>query len=211
MPAGLPPVNPSVDDADLLAGNFKVDIGAIFTDSIALLTRHLTLYVLAALLHFAIIAGTCGLVALVFGPLMAGFTIAGLKALKEEEVTFGDFFAGFRLFMPLFLLTLVMGTLIVLGVTACILPGIYLGVAWTFALPLVIDRNMGWWEAMSFSMKVVNRQFWPLLLLQLLVGAVSGVLNSFVLTSFLTMPWMAVVTVAAYNRIFGLRPGPVGP
>ncbi|HAM72490.1 MAG TPA: hypothetical protein DCM86_12685 [Verrucomicrobiales bacterium] len=44
----------------------------------------------------------------------------------------------------------------------------YLGVAWVFALPLVMDRGYGPWEAMNASRRIINRHLGAVLLLALL-------------------------------------------
>ena len=41
----------------------------------------------------------------------------------------------------------------------CILPGIYLGVAWIFTEALVIDKKLEFWPAMELSRKVVSRHW----------------------------------------------------
>ena len=43
------------------------------------------------------------------------------------------------------------------SVCFCILPAIYLAVAWVFALPLVADKKLFFWSAMELSRKVVTR------------------------------------------------------
>ncbi len=57
---------------------------------------------------------------------------------------------------------------VVCGILLFLPAVIYLSLAWIFAFPLVIDRNFGAWEAMSTSMRVVNRNLGPLLLLGVL-------------------------------------------
>ena len=54
-------------------------------------------------------------------------------------------------FLQLMLVSVVAGLLIALGLALCVIPGIYLSVAWSFAVPLVIDKQLGFWEALSFD------------------------------------------------------------
>jgi hypothetical protein len=207
--SGLPSHFPPPSDSDLRAGLFEADIGDWLGLGVNILMKDIGLYVLATLLYTVIVSLSCGLVTLILGPLMAGFYIFGLKRLKGEQPAFGDFFAGFRLFLPLFLLGLVRGLGISIGSMFLLLPGIYLAVAWTFSSLLVIDRKIGFWDAMMFSMKVVNSKFWHILGLVLLLAVVMSIASSFVVGFLFSTPFHYLVILAAYARIFGLQPGPV--
>jgi hypothetical protein len=44
-----------------------------------------------------------------------------------------------------------------LGICCCIVPGVYLFVAWLFSLPLVMDKRLEFWSAMEASRRVVTR------------------------------------------------------
>ena len=52
-----------------------------------------------------------------------------------------------------------MNVLVIVGYALCIIPGIFLQVAWLFALPLVVDRRMNFWEAMELSRKIVCKHW----------------------------------------------------
>jgi hypothetical protein len=51
----------------------------------------------------------------------------------------------------------------------CIVPWIYLTVAWVFAVPLAADKRLEFWSAMELSRRVVNR-VWPQVFLLLLLA-----------------------------------------
>src|SRR5882672_11523375 len=99
---------------------------------------------------------------------------------------------------------LVAGLLVGVGLVFCILPGIYLAVAWKFTLPLVMDRHLQFWDAMEVSRKVVTKQWWGLFGL-ILVSALlnmAGVLLCCV-GLFVTMPVTLFAILYAYHDIFG--------
>lgn len=94
---------------------------------------------------------------------------------------------------------------LVVGGVALFLPVvIYLSVAWIFALPLVIDRNYGAWEAMTTSMRVVNRNLWSLLLLGLLCMAcyILGML-ALCIGVLVAGPVIMGALAAAYEELLG--------
>ena len=51
------------------------------------------------------------------------------------------------------------GLLTWLGFICCIIPGIYLAVAWMFTLPLIVDKKLDFWSAMELSRKVVTKHW----------------------------------------------------
>ena len=106
------------------------------------------------------------------------------------------------------LLGLVSGVLSTIGYLLCIIPGLYLSVSWIFALPLVIDRNLPFWDAMELSRKVVAKHWFITFAFVLVMGllAACGVIACCV-GVFVTMPIATVALMYAYEDIFG-RQGP---
>ena len=70
---------------------------------------------------------------------------------------------------PLLLLPLLIGTLVALASLALVLPGVVLLLAWSLALPLLLDQGGEAWDAMARSAQLVVRRrhqvLAPLLLL----------------------------------------------
>jgi hypothetical protein len=192
----------------ILAYGYRLDIGAILSEGWRLFTTDIGGFigftfvsgVIAVLLALTIV----GL--LLYMPLFAGLWIVPLMMLKGRPHGFNDFFGGFKQLGELLLLGLVMGLLIALGTIAFILPGIYLGIAWTWAVGLVLDRRMGFWDAMSASLKVVNKNFWETLLLVLVIAVINSIGSMVVVGSLVTIPLSFCMLVAGYKAVFGLDP-----
>jgi hypothetical protein len=141
------------------------------------------------------------------GALIGGLYNYYLKLIRGQPATLGDAFAGFSgALVPLTMARVVSAVLTTVGFLFCLLPGIYLGVAWKFTLPLVIDKRLGFWEAMELSRKVVTRQWWSLFALFLLAGliSVSGVLACCI-GVLATAPIGIAATLYAYEDIFGAQ------
>lgn len=145
---------------------------------------------------------------IVGGPLMAGMTVVSLRIANGAPVEFGNFFDGFKKFVPLMLLNIVMGFGVALGSLLLILPGIYLALAWSFAMTICVDRDEDFWPAMSASMQVVNGNFGKVILWMLLVGAVNAVgVLACGLGIFLTAPVTGVATAVFYKKLLGIQGG----
>src|SRR5207302_5321575 len=129
--------------------------------------------------------------------------------LRGQPAEVGGVFAGFGLALgQLMLGSVVAHVLTGIGLLLCILPGIYVLVAWwMFAPLLIVDKGLEFWPAMELSRKVVNKHWWPcfgLFVLSLFVGC-AGVL-AFVVGVFVTLPIALGAMVCAYQDIFGSRP-----
>jgi hypothetical protein len=192
----------------ILAYGYRLDIGAILSEGWRLFTADI-----GGFIGFTVVGGLIAILLaltivglLLYIPLFAGLWIVPLMILKGRPHGFNDFFAGFKQLGELVLLGLVMGLLIMLGTIAFILPGIYLGIAWTWAVGLVLDRRMGFWDAMSASLKVVNKNFWETLLLVLVIAVINSIGSIVVVGSLITIPLSVCMLVAGYKAVFGLDP-----
>ncbi|MEA1873257.1 MAG: hypothetical protein U9N51_02350 [Bacteroidota bacterium] len=142
--------------------NRYIDRGyKIFSSKMGLFVGYAAIYFL---ISFIGTSSSVGLVSLVVrGPLIAGFFIVANAIVRNEPVTFARFFEGFKIFLPLFLAELISQIFTGIGFVLLILPGIYLAVAYSFAVPFVTFLNMDFWEAMETSRKLITRNFWPFL------------------------------------------------
>lgn len=140
------------------------------------------------------------------GPLQAGYYLVIFKKRQGQEVDFGDFFAGFNYFLPLFLFTLVSTIFIILGFFLLIIPAIYLSVAYSFAIPLIVDRKLDFWQAMEVSRKVVTKKWFSMFLFLILLALINiaGLLGLIIGIIF-TGPLVVCAFAAAYEGIFGIK------
>ena len=100
----------------------------------------------------------------------------------------------------------------VLGFFCLILPGIYLWIAWTFTLPLIVDKRLDFWSAMELSRKMVTRHWWKLFgfVLVLALLHLAGFLV-FCLGIFIAAPIAMASLMYAYEVLFGPRQSPAAP
>jgi hypothetical protein len=138
---------------------------------------------------------------------MAGLFKYYLKLIRGETAGVGDAFSGFG---PqtgqLILLSLVQMTLVLVGYAFCVVPGIYLSVAWYFALPLVIDRGLNFWDAMQLSRCLVNKHWFIVFAAMLVFGLLSmlGIIACGI-GILATLPIGMIALMYAYETIFGAQ------
>jgi len=146
----------------------------------------------------------------VSGPLIGGAFLLYLKKVRGEPAVIGDMFSGFGpQFGSLLAGYLVSMLLVFIGLIFLIIPGIYFMVSYTFALPLIVDRKMDFWQAMELSRKMVGRHWWKVfgLIIVLMLLGLAGIMVF--LVGFFIAGAIAQAAVAyAYEDIFTPRHEP---
>jgi len=86
----------------------------------------------------------------------------------------------------------------------CIIQGIYLTVAWYFAIPLVIDRNLDFWPALQLSRRLVSKHWFIVFAAMLVFGLVAMIgIIACGIGILVTMPVGTIALMYAYETIFG--------
>jgi hypothetical protein len=200
--------SPEVIAAEYLRRGAVVDIGSAVSRGWALVRDNLGVLAGATVLGWLICIGLAfvPVVGWVVGiVLLGGLDYLFIRRIRGETVQVGDVFAGFNLaFLHLTMAGLVKWLLTSLGFMLCILPGIYLGVGYVFALPLVIDKKMEFWPAMEVSRRVVHRHWWSTfgLVIVLALIALAGFLACLV-GALVTVPLASASLMYVYEDLFG--------
>jgi uncharacterized membrane protein len=96
--------------------------------------------------------------------------------------------------------------LIAIGFVLLIIPGIYLMVSYYLALPLLIEKDLGVWQALETSRKAVSKRWFAIFGLFLLLGLINF---ATVFTLFIGMIWTVPMSVIAfgilYRNVFGIE------
>jgi hypothetical protein len=170
------PVDPGVMSAQILATEPDFQIGVCLSRGWSLLTGNFgllfftTVSVFLVQLFLARIPFIGVLAVLLTGVFQGGVYVLFFKRMRGQPAGLGDAYSGFgEHFVQLLLVGIVSVLLSIGGFCCCALPGIYLVVAWTFAVPLVVDKQLRFWDAMELSRKVVTKYWFQMFLLNLLV------------------------------------------
>jgi hypothetical protein len=166
------------------------------------------------------------------GPLMGGLYNFFLKLIRGESPGIGEAFSGFskgfgRLcgsfllmcvlvylwFVPAVVYAVVLngnsaqfGPIFWILVLLGLVGGVYLGVGFIFGLPLAADLELGPWDSLRVSRRVVSKRWFSMFGLVFVAGLLSalGILGCIIGIIF-TMPFFYAVTLQAYEDIFGAR------
>ncbi len=139
-------------------------------------------------------------------PLMAGITLMGIQHSVGADIYPTSIWNHYKKVLPISLLTVLMLSLIGLGMLLLIIPGIYLGIAYMMALSLMMDRNMGVWESLETSRKAITKHWFKLFFIYLLLFLLIIVA---MLPLFIGLIWVlpmsSVMQGILYKHIFGVE------
>jgi len=111
----------------------------------------------------------------------------------------------FEGYLQILLLLLVGGFLVSLGLMLLVVPGVVLSVWWLYGIYFVVDRKLGFWEAMSASREAVGRTGFlnhlGVLLILVILNSLGGALSG--LGTLLTSPFTFLLLTLAYVQLQG--------
>ena len=138
-------------------------------------------------------------------PFSAGIFVMCLKQVQGVQPEFGDLFSCFNKTGKLLGCMILMYIMIILGYVLFVIPGIYLNFAYMLAIPLIVDRDMGPWEALETSRKAITKH-WLSVFLFFIVLSIIMLISMLPLFIGLiwTMPLMAVAMAILYREVFGI-------
>jgi len=143
---------------------------------------------------------------ILFGPLTAGFFYIIFNRIRGKEIYIGDIGKGFNVFVPTLLAGILINIFVSVGYFFLIIPGIVISALYMFALPIIIEKNMDFWQAMETSRKLVSRNIFELsvFMLILLIFSFIGVLLLLV-GFFVALPIVLAAIAYAYCDLIGLE------
>jgi hypothetical protein len=205
----------------VLENDYEVKIGYYFSEGFQLYKKNIGgftgMTLLLALMYAASTAiamiPILGLiVSLAFSAciylIMSGYLMVIKKVRNNEPHEFKDFFSGFKgdNLGPVLALNIMSGLLTGLGFLFCVLPGIYLSVAYVFSIYILLFFKIDFWESMEYSRKIVSKKWFVFLGYLLLLALLNMLGVVFLIVGvFVTFPWTLCTLYVSFEDIF--KPG----
>lgn len=217
---GDKPLNPNWDIGSVLSeawalsngfkatfwGAFLLYMGIVIAVSVAssILTAGAAMMSSTAMVAIVIVGQLIQLV--VTAPLMVGLLMLGINRAAGLPVNAFMLFNYFPKTLPLFLTYLLMMLLIAIGIVVLVLPGIYLAFAYALALPLLVNKNLGIWEALETSRKGITAcwfRFFGFAIIASVIALISAIPLGIGLVW--TLPWLYIAIGIIYRDLFGVN------
>jgi uncharacterized membrane protein len=139
-------------------------------------------------------------------PVGMGLILLGLRRSADVSIQAGSIMGHYSSMFRLFFTYLLMTVMILIGFLLLIIPGIYLSVAYYFAMPLVTEKGLRPWEAMEISRKTVSKRWFTMFFFFI-------VLSLIIIVSMIplgigliwTLPMSLIAYGIIYRNMFGIR------
>ncbi|MBC8184017.1 hypothetical protein H8E88_23230 [candidate division KSB1 bacterium] len=192
----------------------EINLGKWINESWDFVMANFTELMIISLIYVIIVLVASSTVVIKFilsGPLSVGIFYVIFNKMRGQSINIGDISKGFNFFVAAVLADILITVFVSIGFFFLIIPGIVISALYMFAFPLILEKNMDFWEAMETSRKVVTKNIFELsvFMLVLYIFMVIGVLLLFV--GFLVaLPITFAAVALAYKDIFGLEENAAG-
>ena len=139
-------------------------------------------------------------------PMGIAILIMALRHAYKKSVSAGEIFRHFGSIVGLAIAYFIQIILIMVGIVLLILPGIYLMFAYMYAMPLIVEKKMGAWQALETSRKALTKVWFRFVGLTMLISLINllGLLTLGIAWIW-TIPWSVLTIAMVYEKIFGIE------
>lgn len=145
------------------------------------------------------------LVQLLFIPMQAALFIIGIHMATGRPINTAMLFAHYDKLIPIIGLQLAIYLAVILGFIALVIPGIYLGLALLFAMPLMIDKDLSIKDAFETSRKAVTHHWFKFFGVWIAMSIIIVIsILPLGIGLFWTIPMALSLSGVLYRRTFGV-------
>jgi hypothetical protein len=216
-----------------IAGDYQFSIGDTLSEAWAKTKGAKTAILIGCVIYFAILIGismVLGIVSVIgsfFGsvgaigvqvlsqlittaismPMAAGLMIMGIQRSVNAPISSGAVLHYFPQILSLLLLVILMYLMIAVGLVLLVIPGIYLMVSYYLAIPLLIEKNLGPWQALEASRKAISKRWFAIFGFFIVLTLINLVAMIPLLIGLIwTVPMSVIAMGILYRNIFGVEP-----
>lgn len=135
------------------------------------------------------------------GPFLLGMYKMNLAIVRNKETQLGELLTGFENFLPAFIANILIHVAFLIGLSLLVIPGLLVLLTYTTTYLFLLDKNLGMWDAMEASRKLVwgNRKRWITLGIMILGINLAGLLF-FLVGLLVTIPYSHLLIAMAYDE-----------
>ena len=236
FPASNPQSSSAIGSVERgIAGNYQFEIKEVLSEAWSKTNGSKLTFLVAYVIYVAILAVVgfvVGLVTVSFDkvgfdffdflrnlipvivgmPMAAGLVMLGLRRSAGVQTSPMIVLSYYHLWIPIFILTLFLDILVVVGLALLVIPGIYLAVAYTMATPLLVEKGLAPWEAMETSRKALTHQWFKVFGLMLILGLLNlATILTLGIGLFWTVPLTFISIGLLYQKVFGIEAATLHP
>ncbi|HJH29449.1 MAG TPA: hypothetical protein C5S51_07130 [Methanosarcinaceae archaeon] len=179
------------------------DMGDYFKEGFNLFKQSAGTFIVASILFWVVSIASFSIL---FGPLLAGYMLIFVEKIRGKDVKVFDIFKGFNRFIPIVIVFYLTKAIIGIGFFFLIIPGLIF-ISWFFFVELLIlDKNIGVFEAMKLNKRMSSKRgIWNYVILNVILVSILSILGgiSFGIGTVLITPLVFAIYAVAYEDAFG--------
>jgi len=188
-------------------GNVK--IGEWISEAWSIISEDLVTHIILALIVGLGSSITGGILS---GPLMGGYLWIIFNKMKNPSYKpeVGDVGKGFEQFVQLLLVGIVGGLIASLGTIACVIGVFFTSALVILAIPLVVERKLGFWEAITESISRTKPDLMGWVVFVLVIGLLNALGGAVAVGFLITLPIAVAMIAIGYRDTVGLQGAAAG-
>ncbi len=144
--------------------------------------------------------------AIVLMPMAVGLAFVATALALGYTPNPKSLFGWYDQTLKIVLTGVLMNLLILLGLLLFVLPGIYLAVSYQIALPLLVDKQLGPWQALETSRKVIGHSWFKVFVFDLIAIVLVGLsMALFGIPLIWVVPFLVIAFGILYRTLVGIE------